>query len=315
MITIASRIEEYTNAALSAYISSTVSNICGAIAPIAVAGTTIYILLFSYNMAMGHVQSPAGTSIKRGITIAFIGSLALSAGIYNSYVVSFFFGLRDGLVSAINPRYSSLGEAIDNMGEPFLDLVQAFIHQSTANGNPLGIPDFNYWLAAGIVLIAWIIFFAIGIGLYIVALVGLGLCLGIGPLFIMLALWPATSSYTERWLAQVVSFCILTMLISAVISIFGSMLQQFAQQTAVTAGDTANIAEAGCLLFMAIGLFMVLLQLDRLASALTGGIGLGSAHGTAMGVGGATATAGAAVGRSLRKRFPSSNSTNSVEEK
>lgn len=271
---VAIRIEEYIHSTLDNYISETVSNMCSMILPIAITGTTIYILLLSYNIAMGHVQTPAAASIKKALTIAFVGSMALSAGTYNSFVVSFFFGLQDGFVGAINNDYGSLGEALDDMGAPLLSIVQQANHQANINGNALGVPDIDYLLVGIIAFIAWIIFFSVALGLYIVSMIGLGLCLGIGPVFIMLALWPATASYFRSWLNQCASFAIMTMLVSAVSTIFGSMLKQFAESAQVSESSN-NFGNVGALLFMAIGLFMVLKNINTLASALTGGAATG----------------------------------------
>jgi len=277
---IALEFENYADAAMQNYISETVANICTAIAPIAVAGTTIYILMMGYAIASGQVQTPVVTAIRRILMIAFIGGIALSAGAYQTIVVDFFLGLRDGLVEALNPAYTSPGQAIDEMGKPFLDLSQKYSEEASANSSMIYF-DIALWLAAGIALVAWFVFFSVSLGLYIVATVGLGLTLGVGPIFILLALWPATNSYTERWVAQVASFAVLSMLIVAVILIFGEMLKQYAEQTSLNPDDSKLVA-AGTLLFMSLGALMVLLNLERLANALVGGPSLGSALGVAM---------------------------------
>lgn len=275
-LNVATRIEEFTFASIDHFISTTTSSICSAIAPLAIAGTTIYIMLLGYNIAFGHVQTPVAAVVKRSMVMAFVASLALSFGVYNSMVVELFQGLQTGLVSITSGNsYGSLGEALDNMGAPLLDLVNEANHQANANGNLAGIPDFSFLLVGVLAFIAWLIFFAVAVGLYIVSMIGLGLCLGVGPIFIMLALWPATAStYFKNWLNQCASFTIMTMLVSAVSMIFGSMLKQFAEHIEISESSN-NLGEAGALLFMAFGLFMVLKNINSLSAALTGGTAAG----------------------------------------
>lgn len=86
-------LETKIDSLLASYVTDVSSNIASAIVPIALTAATIYILIIGYNIATGAQEDSIYTALWKFFKIAFVGGIALSAGVYQSFVVEAIIGI------------------------------------------------------------------------------------------------------------------------------------------------------------------------------------------------------------------------------
>lgn len=272
MAGIAQTLEAGVDALLTGYVTAKSAAVSAAIAPVALTGVTIYVLLMGFAIMRGEAHDSLHTFLWRSVKIAFIAGLALSAGEFQGSVIAMVEGIQSGLTSAVSGA-GSIGALVDNLAQPYNDLGEALWTRAVPSG-VLSLPSFSLIFAAALVAIAQFFLFVIGLGMYLLAKVALALVLAVGPVFILCAMFPGTQRYAESWIGQALNFALLNVLIAASIA----MLTQFASDFAramLTTIDTVNILRDVMSLLLATGaLAIVLLNLERISSALAGGVSI-----------------------------------------
>jgi type IV secretion system protein VirB6 len=272
MAGIAQTLEAGVDALLTGYVTAKSAAVSAAIAPVALTGVTIYVLLMGFAIMRGEAHDSLHTFLWRSVKIAFVAGLALSAGEFQSSVIGMVEGIQSGLTSAVSGA-GSIGALVDNLAQPYNDLGEALWTRAVPSG-VLSLPSFSLIFAAALVAIAQFFLFVIGLGMYLLAKVALALVLAVGPVFILCAMFPGTQRYAESWIGQALNFALLNVLIAASIA----MLTQFASDFAramLTTIDTINILRDVMSLLLATGaLAIVLLNLERISSALAGGVSI-----------------------------------------
>lgn len=301
MAGIAETLEAGVNTLLTGYVTAKSAAVAAAIAPVALTGVTIYVLLMGFAIMRGEAHDSLHTFLWRSFKIAFVAGLALSAGEFQGSVVRMVEGIQGGLTTALSGA-PTIGALIDNLAQPYSDLGDALWTRAIPAGL-LSLPSFSLIFAAALVALAQFFMFIIALGMYLLAKVALALVLAVGPVFILCAMFPATQRYAESWIGQALNFVLLNVLIAASIA----MLTQFASDFAramLGAVDTVNILRDTISLLLVTGaLGVVLLNLERIASALAGGVsiqGIGRDIGRALSRGAPFGGSSAASGGQIR---------------
>ena len=289
---IATELEVAIDQLLVTFVSSKSAALCGALVPIALTGATIYLLVMGFAIMRGEANDSLHTFLWKSFKMAFIAGLALSVGEYQASIVDGITGIQGAFLQSMS-GVSSVGGLVDNMAAPFLDLIQQLWSQAT-----VGFwPNFSLLAAAGLVQIAQIFLFVVGLGFYLLTKVALALVFAVGPAFILCAMWPATQKYTESWVGQALNYVVLNVLIGASIVMLTGFASQYANHIAQTP-DTANVIKATMALLLCSGaLGVVMLNLPQLATALSGGASI-------SGIGRAIGRAGMDMGRGSKKDGP-----------
>ncbi len=175
-------------------------------------------------------------------------------------------GIQGAFVSAFG-NASTIGGLVDNMAQPYDELGQRLWSEATTGF----WPNFSLLVAAGMVAIAQAFLFIVGLGMYLLAKVALALVLAVGPAFIFCAMFPPTQRFTESWIGQALNFVFLNVLIGASISMLTSFASQFAAHIQANVGNTAIMKDTMALLLVSCSLGVVMLNLNTIASALSGG--------------------------------------------
>jgi type IV secretion system protein VirB6 len=277
---IAHEVEEAIDLLLDKFVTSKSEALCGAMAPIALAGISIHFVLIGFMIMRGEVEEPIQTFLWKTFRAALITGIALNGGEYQSVVVNASQGLVAALLGSLS-GFETVGAVIDDIAEPF-----AILGQQLYNDANTGFwPSFGLLAAAGMVAIAEFLMVAIGLGFFLLAKVGLALVLGIGPAFVLCALWPSTEKYTESWIGQLLNFIVLKVLVALCILMLTDFSSKYASHI-VENPETINVLRATISLLMCCGaLVVVMLNLPQLASALSGGAsisGVGRTVGRAL---------------------------------
>lgn len=294
---IATAVDDTLTVALNDYVTRYSAALCDALQPIAVATVTIYLLFQGWAIARGHTTDTLPTLLMRAFRIAFIASIALVGGTYQDLVTGTIVGIQNALIQALSTS-PNMGAFLDNVYEPYLALGSRLMTQGTTGFFPIWGLICASLLAMG----AGIITLILGLGYYILAKVALTLLFAVGPVFILCAMFPSTQRFAESWLGQTLNYVMLSVLVAAAIG----MVTQFGSEQArriLANPDMSNVLMSVAVLDIAVGgLLIVLLNLNNIATALTGGITLSGVGrevaGLTMRILGPSAARGMAMGRS-----------------
>ena len=245
-------------------------NVITLITPLMAACFGVYVSLVMMSYWRGGTDMPIQDFMMKMVAWVVILTLGMNITYYTQYVVPFLNGLGDDLATALSGNVST-GSALDTITNAY---VQAM---STLYDHSDGIQDtINTVCFIGITLFFAMPFIAIAAAYIILAKFALGLLLALGPLFISLALFPATRKFFEAWIAQCLNYAFLVALFAAA----GMIEINFAGSMIPTTMTVSNLAE---LVMMGIGFIVVTINLPSLASQLAGGVGISGMVGTMSG--------------------------------
>lgn len=308
---------------VEAFINEGSSTMITLIGPAAAACLTIYVLLWGAGIAAGQISEPFTDGMKRIIRMSVIVALALTAGIYQSSVADFFRQAPMELASQmVIPGSTPTGGDVDGMAKLLDDcLAKGFeVAQKPWDlgdaSNAQGVVGITgeglafQGLSILLYVIA-VITVAVAAGLIFVAYMSMAILLAIGPLFILLALFPATQRWFEAWLGQVVNYAVMFLLVAVSSALLFKMLDVLYSDLAIATLPETLIATLKAL-GVSIAMIGVLLQMNSVAGALGGGAqasvqgmagrfamagagAVGAARGTALGTKGAARGAASAA--------------------
>ena len=300
-----------------AFVDNGVQAVSDAVSGPFAAAAALYIVIFGLMITMGYVRSPIFDFIINAFKITFIVFLLKGAAGYTEFVTNIFFTeLPDKLGSlltaaggsSINPEDLASGAPFDNIVD------QGFKIWGEINGQAgsfdVGKKIFAY-VILGLIAVVSVLMYAV----VLYAKIALALIIAIGPIFIALALFDATRSFTQSWVGSLVNFVVLQVLVYALLGLLISFLNTLITSTS---GDDPVGRGVNVLILCVLSLF-VTSQLPGVASALAGsgfaiGQGLvgrmaGAATSAARGVGRGTSAAYRG-GRSIAARIQSARSNN-----
>lgn len=298
---------DQVGAAVTSFANEGSASLIAFIGPLAVALLTIYVLLWGVAMASGQISEPFTDGMKRIVRICIIVGFALTAGIYQSTIVDLFNQAPAQMANAITSgtdfaadydNTNDLAEMLDNTLQSGFDIAgETWTKGEEANSDSmigLSGTGLTYQFLAILLCIIAVIIVAVAAGIIFVAWLALAVLLAIGPLFILMAIFPATQRWFESWLGQVVNYAILFVLIALSCALVFKVLDTYLQ---TLAGYDAPMYELLMICLRAVGLTIaciaVLLQMSSVAASLAGGAAIQSANiaGKLAGMGMATAAA------------------------
>lgn len=266
---IATAVEDAVVKLLVHFVNTKSAELCAILKPVALTGTTIYLLIMGYAVMRGDAQDPLHTVLWKWFKITMIASIALDGGQYQGMIVNGMEGIEGALIGAFG-NATTVGGVIDQMATPY-ELLGQKLWSAAGTGV---LTKFSLLAAAGMVALAQAFLVVVGLGMYLLAKVSLSLILAVGPVFILCAMFPATQRFTESWLSQVLSFILLNVLVVACITMLTDFAGTFAGKVNDSAGATAVMRDTLALLIASVSLGVVLLNVNTIASALSGGASL-----------------------------------------
>lgn len=280
----------------STYVGGMSSAAASALGPVATVGLTLTFIIFGLLIARGAVQMPISEFIGKSIKIGAICGVALAGGMYQNTIAEGIQKMPDELASVLLPsteKGQSAAALIDKAGEGGFDKVS----EAWSKGEILG-DGFVWYIVGLVILVATVGLLAIGGSILLLAKLALAVVAGVGPLFILGLLWQPTTRLFEAWTGQVVTYTVLTVIMSAAM---GLMLNIFDSAVRTMAfDDVQNVAyNLGGLSILSIAMLIVILQLPGIAAGLGGGASMGFIHEmkAVAGMGKSAASAGFGVAK------------------
>lgn len=252
------------------------------IGPAAAALLTIYVLLWGTGLAAGQISEPFGDGMKRILRMCVIVGVALTVGVYQDVVVDFFEQAPGELANQIEASAPQGGAARGTDDQGLAATLDDCIAQGLALGNKvwdtaavvsrlsLFAPTSDglvLQLLALILYLTVILTVALAAATIFVARLGLALLLAVGPLFILMALFPQTRRWFDAWLGQSVRFVLLFVVIACVSALLFPLLGQYYRSMASSTGEPEALVNALKAVGLSVAVGWVVLQLQSMAMA------------------------------------------------
>lgn len=265
-------------------ISSGSTRMIALISPLMAACFSIYVLLILWSYWRGSNDEPINDFLMRMATWAFILTCGMNIQFYSEYVVPFFNGAGEQLSAAVT-NGSNTVSALDNLLDAYLNAAQTIFNHAH------GLKVFEALWVICLLFIFGTPFMAVAIAYLILAKLGLGILLALGPLFISAALFPPARQFFWNWVGQCMNYIFLVTLFAASCA----LEVNFAIGFIPTDGTIPAISEVFEIDIMGISFWVIALNLPGLASALAGGVGISTMVGK-LGTAGRMAAALAKLG-------------------
>jgi type IV secretion system protein VirB6 len=225
---------------------------------------TIYLML----IAAQAMKSNVGTEnimdlFLRCIAWTAIIYFGMNINTYQGFVVPFFNGLGADLSTAmIGSDPGTSGAVLDALANKYITTSAAIYANASGVGETIAACVNILFLLVGGAL-----FLSVAAAYILLAQIALGVLLVIGPIFIALALFPATRKFFDAWVGQCVNYVILTVLFNYLGHIEADFITNTIFSYNQYGGMIASFAAAVVFLLIAF-------NLPSLASALSGGVGI-----------------------------------------
>lgn len=265
-------VEDAVMSTMSTYVTTKAAAVTAALVPVATGAVTGYILWTGYQVMRGEGKEPFLTVMWRWFRVAAIAGIALNAPQYQSLVVEGLTGIQGAFATAFGSA-SSVGGTVDSMADPIFTLATTLFSEGTTGL----VPQFGLIIAGLLAGVAICIIGLTSMGMFLVASVSLSLLLAMGPAFIFCAMFPSTQKYTESWLGQVLSAIFTNILLMACIGLFTDIIRTSAQGILASYGIGSAVVDVLGLLVLTTTLTYVLMHVQSIATALSGGLSIGSA--------------------------------------
>jgi type IV secretion system protein VirB6 len=283
--------------ALDQYVVNAVGILMGWLAPIAVTLVTIWVLMYGYATVRNETGDSVATFAGKALKISLILGVALTASVYQGWVV----GNANALMNSLAGLFLQAGGLTSPAGTAWglIDQYDAQVETvvATLGKDVLQIapPFVNFPNLFAIVLITLggCFFEVCVLAVTCFARIMLTLTLSLGPVFILTLMFTATAKFFDAWLSKLLSAVMLSsvtfFLAGLSLSITSGFLTGFLGQV-----STINFIAAGMVVgVIELLLGIVMIQAPTLAAALTGGAVFQSGVGTISAL---------AAGRGLRGR-------------
>lgn len=194
---IATSIEGGVAGIVARYTTDVSASFSEALVPIALSMGTIYIMLMGWAIARGEVNFSASDFSWRMFKMACICAIALGGGTYQQFVVDGLGGIEGMFTETLTGgEATSIGALIDKNIVPVETLTGELMKLS----NESVFPNMSLLTAAVLCTLGQFFITLCSLVPLLIAKVTTAVLLAVGPVFVLMSLWPATKRFTEAWL-------------------------------------------------------------------------------------------------------------------
>lgn len=261
--------------AIAAFVEPAASNIISAVGGTALIGSTLYLAIAGALIIAGYLSNPFWDVVKSCVKIAIVGSIALNAGNYMSWVVGSIDGIQTGLAGALNtlggPSADSIYETLDkSLGNAFSLAGECFDH-ANESGWDMGAA-LGWWFCGGVIGLGAVGFTLLGGAIIIMAKFSLAALFALGPVFIMCLMWPVTARFFDSWFSQAMNYVFTIVIASLFMSFALAALDRFVDGADVSGDGINSPLFAALQIVGCTGIFAyLLLKSSEIAGGLAGG--------------------------------------------
>lgn len=268
--------------AVDVFLAPAVDRIITDIGPVILQGVYLYVAITLCRIMLGMSARPVGDVLAIIIRVALVSTLALSADMYQAYIVDFFASIEAGLVAVFayslpemddgGNIYAVLDAALSSGMELAADCFDRGRSTGWLNGEKVG------WGLTGLTLFAASILSTIaGAAIALLAKVALAILIALGPLFLACLMFPVLGRFFELWAAQALQYTLVAVVVAVLLAIIITIYLTFLGPADVTGGELHPIGTAGAVAILAIISFLTLRQSTTIAAGIGGGLSLAGA--------------------------------------
>lgn len=232
---------------------------------------TIYVLLWGLAFWRGLINEPLSDGVGRLFRVVFIGTIALTAGIYGARVATFLYQTPGQLATVVAGGPTTPETVMDtalNTGNDIAAQFMSLVSFTDPAGSVAAILSaLGVWIFTGVVVLY-------GTALVLLSKVILGLVIALGPLFIALLLFDSTKRFFSSWLGQALNYLFVYALVAATVNIMFALWTP--QLNYALANASAGFMALIPMIIVGGASFVILMQVPALASGLAGGVQLGT---------------------------------------
>ncbi|MEO7853935.1 MAG: type IV secretion system protein [Rubrivivax sp.] len=197
------------DAILSTYVLGVVSALMTAIAPIALAAMTLWVVFYGWAVLRNEVSETLPNFMWKVFKIGVVLAFALQAGFYIANVADTADALATGvaatfLPAAVNPLTIASPYA---MLDAFNDQANLLVLDLLKNA---GITRLDLLFAAVVCSIGNVIFLCIALFVVSLAKLLLTFVIAVGPIFMLCLAWRPTQRFFDSWLSMVLNTVVLS---------------------------------------------------------------------------------------------------------
>lgn len=259
---------------LSNYVVGVVSSLMSAIAPIALIGFTLWVLLYGWAVLRNQVAETLPEFTWKVVKVGFILAFGLQASFYISNVADTANALAMGVASTFLPgsvdpaTITSPYALLDKFNDRASDQVADIMKEAS-------MFRLDLLLAAIIFSLGSVIFLCIALFVVTLAKVLMTFVIAVGPLFILCLGFKQTARFFDSWLSMVLNAVVLTWFAFFALGLstyMGLAIFQAIHNGGGFLGPNFNVlGEATRYCVLMILMAILCFQAPTLASALTGG--------------------------------------------
>lgn len=287
-------------AATDAFLNPTIERLVLALNTFVLFCVTIYVLVTGFAIIGGFIERPIEAFAKQAFKIVLIVSIALSVGAYSSLVMGLFTAFEGMLSGALNTSgrtATDIYQLLDqSLGQGLEIVARCYAAADNAGFN---IGSAIGWIIAGSVVAAGtVVITGLGAGVVIVAKFSLAIMFALGPLFLITLIFPAVSSFFDKWVAQVLNYTLVIVILAVVMTFAMAAFTAFIGEADFDGGQNPIVAALQILVLAGI-LAWIILQANGIASGLAGGMSSAAMTLRHMATPARMATGGASAARNL----------------
>lgn len=228
-----------------------------------------YVALFGWGVMTARIEMSLNQAAKHILLMLLVFSLATRWDIFSVWFYDVFTTGPNKLISAVsngsvNPQ-SQLSNVYDQGMRAGDDLFQA-------GGWRAVMP----MILGGAVMVCTVLIVGYALFLIILAKLALAVLLAIAPLFIMFLLFNSTRNYFNSYLGQVMNYAMIPVLVYGILALALAIINMALRQFMSANLTQGALAVSSYVVLSEIIVFIILLQVTGMASALGGGLQLSS---------------------------------------
>jgi type IV secretion system protein VirB6 len=262
---------------LSSFFLTSSARVAAAVRPVFNVLVTLYVVLWGFSMWRGLIQEPMADGVMRILKIVLIGTFALNAAVYGPRVAEFLYRTPDQLAAVVLPgaAASTTAAALDASIDRGNEIVNRYL---TAVGLTTGVArSLILYGQAVLTAVALAILIGYACALVLLAKIFLSVVLAIGPLMIATLMFKPTQGLFVSWTRAALTAVLKYVVVAAIVSLGLSYFDDAAQATITAMGsDTPALIDLVRMLIVGLAVLVVLWQAPAMASALAGGVQVGT---------------------------------------
>lgn len=260
--------------ATSTFITDVATDTIAIIYPWAIGGLTLYITMYAYMMIFGKVEESFKTGMVSMGKVLFVSLMALNADIYLNWVVVAFNGIEEGLTAAFGGGGGgTIYATLDNSLSRGLELILKCQEKAREAGWTQMATAFGWYIIGAIIAVGFGLVVVFGGIAILLSTIYLKILFAIGPLFILLLMWPVTARFFDSWFGFVMNHTMIVALTAVVLTLGVAIYDHQISKVAMDS-DQNMLAVSLELLVVAAILYAMVKGVMPMAAALAGGLSM-----------------------------------------